>query len=70
VKVEKITDTYVKSVDTDKQEVRLDRVKGVFGYLDDSMILLLQKAMTVKATFIIKDRVISWIVLTEEVRAR
>jgi hypothetical protein len=70
VKVEKISNTYVKSIDTDKHEVHLDDVKGVFSYLDDSMVLLLQKAMTMKATFIIKDRVISWIVLAKEVHAR
>ena len=67
MKVEKVSNTFVKSIDTDKREVRLDRMKGVFGYLDDSMILLLQKAMTEKATFVIKDRKISWIAFVEEV---
>jgi len=63
VKVEKISNTYVRDIDTDKREVRLEGSEVVYRYADDSMILLLQKAMTRKGTFIVKDRVISWIEL-------
>jgi len=70
VKVEKIPNTYVSSIDTEKREVCLEDSEAVYRYNDDSMVLLLQKAMTRKATFIIKDRVISWIELKEEVHAR
>jgi len=70
VKVEKISNTCVSSIDTKKREVGLEGSEVVYRYADVSMILLLQKAMTRKATFIIKDRVISWIELEEEVHAR
>jgi len=63
VKVEKIPDTYVSSIDTEKREVCLEGSEDVYRYADDSMILLLQKAMTNKATFIVKNSVISWIEL-------
>ena len=63
MKVEKISNTYVRDIDTEKHEVRLEGSEVVYRYADDSMILLLQKAMTRKATFIVKDRVISWIEL-------
>ena len=68
--MEKISNTCVSSVDTKKREVVLEGSEVVYRYADGSMILLLQKAMTRKATFIIKDRVISWIELEEEVHAR
>jgi hypothetical protein len=70
VKVEKISNTYVSSIDTKKREVCLEDSEAVFRYADDSIVLLLQKAMTRKATFIIKDRVVSWVELKEEVHAR
>jgi len=63
VKVEKIPNTYVSSIDTEKREVCLEGSEVVYRYADDSMVLILQKAMTRKATFIVKDRVISWIQL-------
>jgi len=63
MKVERISNTYVSSIDTEKCEVYLEGSKAVYRYADDSMILLLQKAMTKKATFVVKDRVISWIEL-------
>ena len=69
MKVEKISNTYVSSIDTEKREVYLEDSKTTYRYADDSMILLLQKAMTRKATFIIKGGVISWIELKEEVHA-
>jgi len=68
VKVEKISNTYVSSIDTEKREVCLEDSEATYRYADDSMILLLQKAMTRKATFIIKDHVVSWVELKEEVR--
>lgn len=70
MKVEKISNTYVSSIDTEKREVCLEDSEAVYRYADDSMVLLLQKAMTRKATFIIKDRVVSWVELKEEVHAR
>lgn len=63
MKVEKIPDTFVDCIDTEKCEVCLEGSDTIYRYADDSMILLLQKAMTRKATFIVKDRVISWIEL-------
>jgi hypothetical protein len=63
VKVEKISNTYVRDIDTEKHEVRLEGSEVVYRYADGSIILLLQKAMTRKATFIVHDRVISWIEL-------
>jgi len=63
VKVEKISNTYVSSLDTEKREVYLEGSEAVYRYTDDSMVILLQKAMTRKATFIIKNRIISWIEL-------
>ena len=70
MKVEKISNTYVSSIDTENREVCLEDSEAVYRYADDSMVLLLQKAMTRKATFIIKNHVISWVELSEEVRAR
>lgn len=70
MKVEKISNAYVSSIDTDKREVHLENSEVTYRYNDDSMILLLQKAMTRKATFIVKDRVISWIELMEEAYSR
>lgn len=69
MKVEKVSNTYVSSIDTEKREVCLEDSEAVYRYADDSMVLLLQKAMTRKATFIIKDGVISWIELMEGVYA-
>jgi len=51
----------------DRREVCLEGHETVFPYEDDSIILLLQKAMTRKATFITKDGVISWIELENNV---
>jgi len=70
VKVERISNTYVSSIDTEKREVWLEGSEVAYRYADDSMILLLQKAMTSKATFVIKDRVISWIDLKKGIVAR
>ena len=70
MKGKKIADTHVSSIDTDKREVCLENGEPAYRYADDLMVLLLQKAMTRKATFIIKDHVISWIELKEEVHAR
>jgi len=70
VKLEKISDTYVSSLDTDKREVWLEGSACAYRYADDSMVLLLQKAMTRKAVFVIKNQVISWIELQEEMRGR
>jgi hypothetical protein len=61
-----IANTYVSSIDTEKREVRLEGSEAVYHYADDSMILLLQKAMTRRATFIIRDNVVSWIELQDE----
>ena len=69
MKVEKVSNTYVRSIDTKKREICLEDSEAVYRYADDSMVLLLQKAMTKKATFIIKGGVISWIELKEEVHA-
>jgi len=60
----------VSSIDTEKREVWLEGREAAYRYADDSMILLLQKAMTRKATFVIKDRVISWIELKKAILAR
>jgi len=68
VKVEKISGTYVSSIDTKKREVYLEGSEAIYRYADDSMILLLEKAMTRKATFIVKDQVISWIELKGRAR--
>ena len=70
MKVKKISNTCVSSIDTAKRKVRLEDSKILYHYKDDSMVLLLQKAMTKKATFIIKDGVISWVELMERVYAR
>jgi len=70
VKAEKVSNAYVSSIDTEKREVCLEGSEAVYRYADDSMVLLLQKAMTRKATFIIKDHVVSWVELKEEVHAR
>lgn len=69
MKVERISNTYVSSIDTEKREVWLEGSEAAYRYADDSMILLLQKAMTMKATFVVKDRVISWIELRKGMRA-
>jgi len=63
VKIEKISNTYVSSLDTEKREVYLEGSETAYRYAADSMVTLLQKAMTRKATFIIKNRIISWIEL-------
>ena len=63
MKVGKVISTYVMSLDTDKREVWLEGDAQAYRYKKDSMILLLQKAMTRKATFIIQDNVVSWIEL-------
>jgi hypothetical protein len=70
VKVEKISDTYVASIDTEKREVCLEDGEAAYRYNDDSIVALLLKAMTRKATFIIKDQLVSWVELETEVRAR
>jgi len=70
VKVKKVSNTCVSSIDTAKRKVRLEDSKVIYRYKDDSIVLLLQKAMTRKATFIIKDGVISWVELMEGVYAR
>jgi hypothetical protein len=70
VKVKRISDTYVGSIDTEKREVCLENSEATYRYADGSMVLLLQKAMTRKATFIIKDGAVNWVELTEEVHAR
>lgn len=70
MKVEKISDACVSNIDTDKREVCLEDSEVVYRYIDDSIVLLLHKAMTRKATFIIKDRVISWVELEEGARTR
>ena len=63
MKIKKILNTYVSSFDTEKHEVYLEGSEVVYRYADDSMVLLLQKAMTAKATFVTKDGVISWVEL-------
>jgi len=63
LKIEKVSDTCVSSIDMDKREVWLDGHKTAFRYRDDSLNPLLQKAMTRKAIFITKDSVIDWIEL-------
>jgi len=63
VKIKKIFNTYVSRLDTEKREVYLEGSEAVYHYANDSMLLILQKAMTKKATFIIKDGVISWVEL-------
>jgi len=63
LKIEKISDTCVSSIDMDKREVCLEGYEETFHYEKDSLNLLLQKAMTRKATFITKDRVIDWVEL-------
>ncbi|NIR88066.1 hypothetical protein GWO13_11210 [Candidatus Bathyarchaeota archaeon] len=70
MKVERISNTYVSSIDTEKRQVYLEGTEAAYRYADDSMILLLQKAMTRKATFVVKDRVISWIELKGRGHAR
>jgi len=70
VKVGKIISTYVMSLDTDERKVWLEGDAQAYCYKKDSMILLLQKAMTRKATFIIQDNVVSWIELHDGVRRR
>ncbi len=70
MKVEKISATYVASIDTEKHEVCLEYSDSVYRYANDSMALLLQKAMTRKATFIIKGQSVSWVELEEEANSR
>lgn len=65
LKIGRIPDTCVSSINIYKREVWLEGCEEVYRYRDDSMVLLLKKAMTRKATFIIKGRVIDWIDLKE-----
>jgi len=67
LKIEKISDTCVSNIDMHKREVYLEGYEEAFHYEKDSLALLLQKAMTRKATFITKDRVIDWIDLKKNV---
>lgn len=62
----KIINTYVMSLDTCNRKVWLEGDTQAYCYKKDSMILLLQKAMTRRATFIIQDNVVSWIELQDE----
>jgi hypothetical protein len=66
MKIEKVSNTYVRRIDTDKREVWLKGSARAYSYADDSIVLLLQKAMTRKAVFIIKNQTISWIELGKE----
>ena len=66
VKVGKIINTYVMSLDTCNRKVWLEGDAQAYRFKKDSMILLLQKAMTRRATFIIQDNVVSWIELQDE----
>jgi hypothetical protein len=68
--VEKITSTYVRNLDTDKHKVWLEGGAQAYRYKKHSMILLLKKAMTRKATFIIQNNVICWIELQDGVHRR
>jgi hypothetical protein len=70
VKIEKISDTCVSCLDIDNREVWLEGSAQTYRYADDSMVLLLQKAMTRKAVFVIKNQLISWIALQEKTRER
>lgn len=70
MKVERISDACVSSIDTDNREVLLQDDEAVYRYIDDSIVLLLHEAMTRKATFIIKDWAICGVELEEGVRAR
>ena len=65
--IEKISDTCVSTIDMDKREVCLEGHEEPFHYEKDSLALLLQKAMTRKATFITKDGVIDWIELEKSI---
>jgi hypothetical protein len=56
------------SLDTSNRKVWFEGDAQAYCYKKDSMILLLQKAMTRRATFIIQDNVVSWIELQEETR--
>jgi len=67
MKIEKVSNTSVRRIDTNKREVLLEGSAHAYSYVDDSIVLLLQKAMTRKAIFIIKNQVISWIELKKEV---
>ena len=66
MKIEKVFNTYVDRIDTNKREVRLKGSACAYSYANDSIILLLKKAMTRKAVFIIKNQTISWIELEKE----
>ncbi len=68
LKVGKIINTYVMSLDTCNRKVWFEGDAQAYRYKKDSMILLLQKAMTRRATFIIQDNMVSWIELQEETR--
>ena len=70
MKVERISDACVSSIDSYKRDFCLQDDEAVYRYIDDSIVLLLHEAMTRKATFIIKDWVISWVELVEDVHAR
>jgi len=58
------------SLDTDERKVWLEGDAQEYRYKKDSMILLLQKAMTRKATFIIQDNMVSWIELHDGAHRR
>jgi len=68
--IEKVSNTYVRRIDTDKREVWLHGSTRAYSYADDSIVLLLQKAMTRKAVFVIKNQLISWISLQEKTHER
>lgn len=70
MKVEKITSTYVRNLETEKRKVWLEGDAKAYRYKKNSMILLLKKAMTRKATFIIQNNVVCWIELHDGVLTR
>ncbi len=70
MKVEKIASTYVRNLDTDERKVWLEGGEQAYRYKNHSMILLLKKAMTRKATFIIQNNVVCWIELHDGVLRR
>jgi len=70
LKVERISDACVSSIDSYKRDFCLQDDEAVYRYIDDSIVLLLYEAMTRKAVFVIKDWVISWVELVEDVHAR
>jgi len=70
LKIEKISDTCVSTIDMNRLEVCLEGHEAAFRYRDDSLTSLLQKAMTRKATFITKDNVIDWVDLKKNAPTR